>query len=607
MFFGWVEKSYPQGANELVGVVGSLMPSNNEAISEELTRARLSEFNLNQGLNVLSSWLTEIGVGGFRDIGGIKRSVFLKLAGALKINLPPKEMVSETEIQAVLKSFSATMKNAEAGGMRPVQIIGSLLAESIMSKPTNNGSSVLRAELVRVLGSEQNLSWLRDALGVKDKVEPPAAKVSNKPNARINWGEKETTQIKPIETKESIDALWPVTVGEIKRGMIPTIVEGQVLEGIHNHLVTDLTRERGGFVIYRISNDPKRGDLAHVVHFIPATKGNTTGITFNWEAEEAIEAFDYVESHYSGYGIGFVHSHPKMSVGPTGEPYDAAIIKQHANSPEKPFLIYDPATKTMNDLRWDSANQMPISVGGILVGQVGLSSNFQLRFESTDKHGERGQFSSAKLSPIAQRMEREEGAARAEKLAAGKREEVKRRVAEKEHGGKNQLSTISECFAILNSARNMPESRDKTEIIVNAQHDILVALAGADVPTLHGLVMAARPEQSNRPVSGLEVSQFYADLINTFLSFETIPETDNRDGGIFEKAVTQLGKIRGGEIKFRAGAVLRFLVHVGNMSLGDRRRLAGIVLGKEDPADSDVSQMYADVVYTMINSSDLIA
>lgn len=133
-----------------------------------------------------------------------------------------------------------------------------------------------------------------------------------------------------------------------------------------------------------------------------------------------MEAFDFKEKYYRGYGIGFIHSHPRMSVGPTGEPYDATILRQFAVAPEKPFLIYDPATRTINDLRWDTQGQKSVSVGGIFIGQVGLTKNITFNFSSADRYGERGYLSVKNLSPVAKR------------LAAGKREEAKRRVAEKE-------------------------------------------------------------------------------------------------------------------------------------------------------------------------------
>ncbi|MBI4280840.1 serine/threonine-protein phosphatase [Candidatus Uhrbacteria bacterium] len=103
------------------------------------------------------------------------RKAFLAGAAAKGIRFPGKEKVSGDEVQAVLKSFSATVKTAEAGGMRPLQTVGELLRESVGSKLTNNGSATLRAELARALGGERNLTWLWMPLGIRD-----AARMSKK-------------------------------------------------------------------------------------------------------------------------------------------------------------------------------------------------------------------------------------------------------------------------------------------------------------------------------------------------------------------------------------------------------------------------------------------
>ena len=175
-FFGWAEKTHPQGVHELVGVIRSLMPESGKAVTEREIREGLTDPDLDMGFNVLSTWLGKVTGKGFRDIGWPMDEVFLKGAKATKgIIFPAKEKVSGREVQETLKSFSATMKKAEANRMRPITIVGGLLQESVGSKLTNNGSITLRGELARALGGDQNLRWLRGALEIKDVAETKPA------------------------------------------------------------------------------------------------------------------------------------------------------------------------------------------------------------------------------------------------------------------------------------------------------------------------------------------------------------------------------------------------------------------------------------------------
>ena len=193
-FFGWAEKAHPLGAQELVGVIRSLMPESGKAVTEREIRKGLTDPDLDMGFNVLSSWLGKVTGKGFRDINWPKDEAFLAGAKIAKgISFPAKEKVSSREVQETLKSFSATMKKAEAKGMRPIQIVGNLLRESVGSKLTNNGSITLRGELARALGGDQNLRWLRGALEIKDVAETKPAVEPKKPvdQPEVSPAEKE--------------------------------------------------------------------------------------------------------------------------------------------------------------------------------------------------------------------------------------------------------------------------------------------------------------------------------------------------------------------------------------------------------------------------------
>ena len=88
VFFNWAEKARPEGVRELVGVIGSLMPEGAEAATDQGIREGLAPSNLDLGFDAISSWLTDVGAEGFRDINWLTRKGLLTGAKIKGIQLP---------------------------------------------------------------------------------------------------------------------------------------------------------------------------------------------------------------------------------------------------------------------------------------------------------------------------------------------------------------------------------------------------------------------------------------------------------------------------------------------------------------------------------------
>ena len=128
-------------------------------------------------------------------------------------------------------------------------------------------------------------------------------------------------------------------------------------------------------------------------------------MSFEGVSDDFKEAHQYADRKWPGSMIGFIHSHPGMSVGPTGETLDSFILKGFCREPFIPFLIYNPINRTVNDLRWDARRDQAVSVGGILIDQAGLSQKVELQFVDTDFFGGPGRGYKATLVPSGKSLE----------------------------------------------------------------------------------------------------------------------------------------------------------------------------------------------------------
>ena len=216
----------------------------------------------------------------------------------------------------------------------------------------------------------------------------------------------EKVEVKTRDDESRIDIFSVVEIGSVKPGMIPTVLEGETLERIHEYLSRDTRNEQGGCVIFHVETDPiLKRRVARVKDFIPSQLGQATGVSFQWVSDDFKEAHQYADRKWPGSMIGFIHSHPGMSVGPTGETLDSFILKGFCREPFIPFLIYNPINRTVNDLRWDARRDQAVSVGGILIDQAGLSQKVELQFVDTDFFGGPGRGYKTTLVPSGKSLE----------------------------------------------------------------------------------------------------------------------------------------------------------------------------------------------------------
>lgn len=167
------EQSYPQGVASLVSTVTSLIPRSEKPLTQVDVRDGLSELNCDVGLKLFSSWLDEIGVGGFRQLGLLDKGKVMGAKALFKsqgIQLPSAHLVSDPESQAVLRIFSSVMRRFSQESFGVKAPFGLLLAESIGSQLSSRGSRQLRSALETSL--QGHFDWIRNALGVRDVRDP---------------------------------------------------------------------------------------------------------------------------------------------------------------------------------------------------------------------------------------------------------------------------------------------------------------------------------------------------------------------------------------------------------------------------------------------------
>ena len=175
-FFGRAEAEYPAAAKQLVGVVGGLVGD------QQTTERKLQDGmgNIDVGLALIGDWLKETGADGFEvklGLGGGTK----KVIGRRQVKFPTasdlirvRGSVSpdlQKQMPPLLASFSRQVKGGLDVGLAPRQIVGGLVAESVGSRLSVNGSTTLRSALGKPL--DGHFEWIREALKIPDAAEQP--------------------------------------------------------------------------------------------------------------------------------------------------------------------------------------------------------------------------------------------------------------------------------------------------------------------------------------------------------------------------------------------------------------------------------------------------
>lgn len=141
----------------------------------------------------------------------------------------------------------------------------------------------------------------------------------------------------------------PRQVGTLYRDAVAPAIPEEVLDEILSFSGSDLTHERGGFLI----GQPVEGSppLVLVKHFHPALEalGQATSLTFTHESWAS--ARRQVEERFAGETIvGWQHTHPGMGVFLSH--YDRFIQQHFFPLPWQVALVVDPRQQEFGFFHW---------------------------------------------------------------------------------------------------------------------------------------------------------------------------------------------------------------------------------------------------------------
>jgi len=232
-FFGRAESEFPAAAGQLVNVVGGLVGE--QRVNRQELQAGMG--NIDVGLALIGDWLKETGAEGF-DVnlgfgGGAKKAI-----GRSKVKFPTaSDLIRirgrvdpelKAQIPPLLSSFSRQIKGGLDVGLSPRQIVGGLVAESVGSRLSADGSANLREALIKPLAG--HFEWIRDALKISDVAGQ--------------------TGFKPVPPPETKQAVAPKQLPEISRAEAEFIRE-------KNRIKEYLTQEGGMDFLARTWDEDK--------------------------------------------------------------------------------------------------------------------------------------------------------------------------------------------------------------------------------------------------------------------------------------------------------------------------------------------------------------
>jgi proteasome lid subunit RPN8/RPN11 len=126
----------------------------------------------------------------------------------------------------------------------------------------------------------------------------------------------------------------------------PMRVDGDVVNGIEDHVHSDVGREVGGILVGTRANRAVRVEAG-----IPALKavGERTNVTFTHDVWDDVHA--RIESEYPGKDIvGWYHSHPGFGIFLSG--YDRFIHENFFSDPPMIALVVDPLAGQLGWFGW---------------------------------------------------------------------------------------------------------------------------------------------------------------------------------------------------------------------------------------------------------------
>lgn len=274
-FFGSAEKIYPDGTAQIASVLTSLI--GDQQVDRGAVRLGLSRPQV--GLALLAAWLDEIKLAGAPvEVPEIRLGITDRAIAAVarrQIQFPSYvQLVSKagrvderlhSQVDSTLRQFSGLVASAGRIGLRPKEILGGLLAESIGSQLSARGSRILRTALEKPIGG--HFEWLREGLGVADVAAKPGLRAPGKAPAPLAPVGTLAEVIARVEANpeevlasifrviDSVEAMYPVknaaTISRADRAMLADLYRWtleflpQINDQVKQDILADLSGESG--------------------------------------------------------------------------------------------------------------------------------------------------------------------------------------------------------------------------------------------------------------------------------------------------------------------------------------------------------------------------
>ncbi len=158
--------------------------------------------------------------------------------------------------------------------------------------------------------------------------------------SEIEW--QETHEYQPQERRMSSFCRENGLACQPDSGSLTAFIEQSALEGLHEFLASDPSREQGGVLVGQAYFDPEEERYFTLVKVaIPAleTEGTPVHLQFTPESWKYISGM-IEEAHPDQVIVGWYHSHPGLSVFMSGT--DRATQKAFFNHPWNLAVVVDP-------------------------------------------------------------------------------------------------------------------------------------------------------------------------------------------------------------------------------------------------------------------------
>ena len=162
----------------------------------------------------------------------------------------------------------------------------------------------------------------------------------------INVGQ---TKIENLFTRGELPA-GTKEVGNPKKGLTVSFVEGQTLQQIFDYMRGEQNGERGGNLVGRYI-ETSAGKVVQITDFVPSKRARTTGASVTFTADDYSDVNRWIVQNKPGSQfIGWVHSHPFWTPAPSAD--DVFMMENFFNLPHQVTMIVNQNTMEVGDFRY---------------------------------------------------------------------------------------------------------------------------------------------------------------------------------------------------------------------------------------------------------------